>query len=93
MIISDFTQTEIDWLLKKCNFTQLEKELFLKRAKGDTLDMISADLNMFRDLAGKKRKKESRNITKYNTTKYHLIDKGDLFLPYFLHKFQKTLAF
>ena len=49
MIISDFTQTEIDWLLKKCNFTQLEKELFLKRAKGDTLDMISADLNISRD--------------------------------------------
>ena len=53
MIISDFTQNEIDWLLKKCNFKETEKELFLKRAKGDTLDMISADLNISRDWAGK----------------------------------------
>ena len=64
MIISDFTQTEIDWLLKKCNFTQLEKELFLKRAKGDTLDMISAELNISRDLAGKLSQKVNRKIIK-----------------------------
>ena len=30
--------------------------------------------------------KASWNIAKYNTTKYHLIGKGDLFLPYFLSK-------
>ena len=28
----------------------------------------------------------SRTNAKYNTTKYHLISKGDLFLPYFLCK-------
>ena len=64
MIISDFTQTEIDWLLKKCNFTELEKELFLKRAKGDTLDMISADLSIARDWAGKLSQKVNRKIIK-----------------------------
>ena len=64
MIISDFTQTEIDWLLKKCNFTEMEKELFLKRAKGDTLDMISADLNIYRDWAGKLSQKVNRKIIK-----------------------------
>ena len=30
--------------------------------------------------------KTSWNIAKYNTTKYHLMYKGDLFLPYFLSK-------
>lgn len=64
MIISDFTQTEIDWLLKKCNFTELEKKLFLKRAKGDTLDMIPADLNISRDWAGKLSQKVNRKIIK-----------------------------
>ena len=64
MIISDFTQTEIDWLLKKCNFTQLEKELFLERAKGDTLDMISTDLNISSDWAGKLSQKVNRKIIK-----------------------------
>ena len=29
-------------------------------------------------------KKASWNIATYNTTKYHLMGKGDLFLPYFL---------
>ena len=33
--------------------------------------------------------KASWNIAKYNTAKYHLICKGDLFLPYFLYKFSK----
>ena len=28
--------------------------------------------------------KASWNIAKYNTTKYHIMSKGDLFLPYFL---------
>ena len=30
--------------------------------------------------------KASWNTAKYNTTKYHIIGKGDLFLPYFLSK-------
>ena len=30
------------------------------------------------------------NIAKYSTTEYHLISKGDLFLPYFLYKFSKN---
>ena len=34
--------------------------------------------------------KSSWNIAKYNTTKYHLMGKGDLFLPYFLYKFSKN---
>ena len=38
--------------------------------------------------------KASWNTSKYNTTKYHIIGKGDLFLPYFLSKkFHKSLAF
>ena len=64
MIISDFTHNAIDWLLNKCNFTQLEKELFLKRAKGDTLDIISTDLNISRDWAGKLSQKVNRKIIK-----------------------------
>ena len=30
--------------------------------------------------------KASWNTSKYNTTKYHLMSNGDLFLPYFLCK-------
>ena len=37
--------------------------------------------------------KSSWNIAKYSTTKYHLMYKGDLFLPLFYINFQKTLAF
>ena len=37
MIISDFTTDEINILLSRCNFTPMEKELFLLRSKGYTL--------------------------------------------------------
>ena len=30
MIISNFTQIEIDYLLQKCNFTALERELLIR---------------------------------------------------------------
>lgn len=62
MIISDFTQAEIDWFLKKCNFTDLERDLFVKRAKGDTLDSIAEDLHISRDWAGKVSQKVNRKL-------------------------------
>lgn len=62
MIISNFTQSEINILLDKCNFTPMEKELFLLRAKGYTLDTISEKLIISRDWAGKLSQKVNKKI-------------------------------
>lgn len=62
MIISDFTQNEINILLDRCNFTPMEKELFLLRAKGYTLDTISEKLIISRDWAGKLSQKVNKKI-------------------------------
>ena len=64
MIISNFTQIEIDYLLQKCNFTTLERELFLYRAKGISLDVISEKLSISRDWAGKLSQRVNKKIIK-----------------------------
>lgn len=64
MIISNFTQIEIDYLLQKCNFTALERELFLYRAKGISLDVISEKLSISRDWAGKLSQRVNKKIIK-----------------------------
>lgn len=64
MIISNFTQIEIDYLLQKCNFTALEKELFLYRAEGISLDVISEKLSISRDWAGKLSQRVNKKIIK-----------------------------
>lgn len=62
MIISDFTTDEINILLSRCNFTPIEKELFLLRSKGYTLDTISEKLIISRDWAGKLSQKVNKKI-------------------------------
>lgn len=60
MIISDFSQPEIDYLLSVCNFVNLEQPLFEMRAKGMTLDCIAEKLHISYDYA----KKISRRVNK-----------------------------
>ena len=62
MIISDFTADEINILLARCNFTPMEKELFLLRSKGYTLDTIFEKLIISRDWAGKLSQKVNKKI-------------------------------
>jgi len=46
MIISDFTQFELDYLQSACNFVNSEKDVFSMRSKGMTLENIAELLNM-----------------------------------------------
>lgn len=64
MIIADFTQPEIDFLLEKCNFANLEKPLFEMRANGMTLTEIAEELNISQDYAKKLSQKVNRKIIK-----------------------------
>ena len=64
MIISDFTQPEITYLLDNCNFTELEEKLFQYRADGLSLDLIAERLCISRDWAGKISQKVNKKIIK-----------------------------
>ena len=41
VIYKDFTQPEIDFLLSMCNFSDLEKDVFLLRCKNVSIEQIS----------------------------------------------------
>lgn len=41
MIISDFTEPELDLFRNKCNFVNYEKDLFEMRARGIPLEQIA----------------------------------------------------
>lgn len=56
----DFTQPEIDYLVEKCNFVGNEKELFLLRATGSTIEEASEILDMPYDTV----RKISRRVNK-----------------------------
>lgn len=64
MIISDFTKPEIEYFLDSCNFTEIEEEFFLLRAKGITLDEISEVMNVSRRTCDTYSKKIKRKILK-----------------------------
>ena len=44
MTISDFTQIELDYFRDKCNFVNLEKDVFELRASGYTLEYIHLNI-------------------------------------------------
>jgi DNA-directed RNA polymerase specialized sigma24 family protein len=46
VIYKDFTQPEIDFLLSMCNFSDLEKDVFLLRCKNVSIEQISYDLSI-----------------------------------------------
>lgn len=58
----DFTQPEIDYLVEKCNFVGNEKELFLLRATGSTLEEIAEVLNLSYDYTKKVSQKVNKKI-------------------------------
>lgn len=64
MVISEFTEPEIDYLLGKCNFTETEKEFFLLRTKGISLLEIAEMMNVSRRTADNYSRKIRRKIIK-----------------------------
>lgn len=65
MVMHEFTQPQIDYFVDKCNFLPLEKEFFLLRTKGYTLDEIAGILPITRrsaDNYSKKIKKKILNV-------------------------------
>ena len=62
MNVKDFTQDEIDYLLKRCNFVGYEKDLFVLRAQGTTIEEIAEILEISYDYARKVSQKVNRKI-------------------------------
>ena len=46
MIISDYTEIELDFLRRSCNFVGYEKDVFELRSKGVSLEAIAEQMNM-----------------------------------------------
>lgn len=64
MVLHNFTQPEIDNFIAKCNFTGLEKEFFLLRTKGYTLDEIPSMLPITRRSADNYSKRIKKKMLK-----------------------------
>lgn len=64
MVIKDFTQPEINHFLMQCNFTPAEKEFFLYRTSGNTLDEVAELMNISRRTADTYSKKVKTKILK-----------------------------
>ena len=62
MNVKDFTQDEIDYFLARCNFVNLEKDLFIMRAKGTPIEEIAEILNVSYDYARKISQKVNKKI-------------------------------
>ncbi len=46
MKVYDFTQKEVDYFLRECNFTPIEEKVFLMRCKDCTLQEVADELNV-----------------------------------------------
>lgn len=64
MIISDFTNIELEYLRKNCNFVNNEKDLFELRGQGFTLEEIAEVLNLSVEGIKKISRKVNRKIEK-----------------------------
>ena len=62
MIISDFNSAELNYLLTRCNFVNYEKEIFLGRAQGQTLEEIAERIGISYDYARKLSQKVNKKI-------------------------------
>ena len=60
----DFVQDEIDYLLEKCNFVNEEKDLFLLRASGSTIEEASEIMDIPYDTTRKISRKVNKKIIK-----------------------------
>lgn len=64
MVISEFTKPEIEHLLEKCNFTDLEEKFFLLRTQGISLLEIAEIMNICRRTADNYSRKVRKKIIK-----------------------------
>lgn len=64
MIISDFTNVELDALRKQCNFVNTEKDVFELRSQGVPLEIIAEILDMSVDGIKRVSRKVNRKIFK-----------------------------
>lgn len=64
MVISDFTNVELDVLREQCNFVNTEKDVFELRSQGLPLELIAEMLNMSVDGTKKISRKVNRKIEK-----------------------------
>ena len=76
MIISDYTELELDFFRSKCNFVGNEREVFELRCRGVPLEQISERVNMSVDgikrISTKVNKKIVRVCT-YDAQSRHLL--------------------
>ena len=64
MIISAFTQPELDFLWEKCNFAGHEKDVFRMRSSGISQEVIAEQLNLSVDSIKKISRKVNDKIIK-----------------------------
>lgn len=64
MIISDFTEPELERFRTQCNFVNHEKGLFELRSKGYSLEEIAEQMNLTIDGAKKVSRKVNNKINK-----------------------------
>lgn len=64
MIISDFTELELEYFRRMCNFVGSERSLFELRSQGVPLDEIAEGLNLSPDGTKKISQKVNRKINK-----------------------------
>lgn len=64
MIISDFTNVELETLRKQCNFVNTEKDVFELRSQGVPLEIIAEILDMSVDGIKRVSRKVNRKIFK-----------------------------
>ena len=64
MIISDFTQLELEYMRCACNFVNSEKDVFYMRSQGMTLENIAEVLNMSVENVKKISRKVNNKILK-----------------------------
>lgn len=64
MIISDFTNIELEYLRRNCNFVNNEKDLFELRGQGLSLEEIAEVLNLSVDGIKKISRKVNKKISR-----------------------------
>ena len=62
MIISDFTEPELQYLRDKCNFVNLEVTIFEQRARGIPLEQIAEEIHISYDYARKLSSRVNKKI-------------------------------
>ena len=64
MIISDFTELELNYFRFACNFVNSEKDVFFMRSQGIPLEQIAEALNMSVENVKKISRKVNKKISK-----------------------------